>query len=217
MKNRQDHHPSPFLTSIPAGYVAWCPGEGFYVNLAGLYNYLELPYYISQDYEHSNRPIHPTCAEMLDAYISPLLLEKAKLNGLDIPDYYISNGYFEPPVVIDPINPFTIKSRVILKNGRENSIGKSMTRNFTYAICCQEIPPRSRVVYTRAVLGWSLSRQFREISRLIWEHFRIPLAKIRLIVKPDNKILLSDISPLPLESLGSKERKYLEEHVQWEK
>ena len=85
----------------------------FLVNLAGNYDYLELPYYISQDLELQGRKIHPTCKEMLDAYVTPIFLEKAKIAGLPIPEYYISNGYFEPPVIIDPINPFMIRSRVV--------------------------------------------------------------------------------------------------------
>ena len=104
---------------------------GFLVNLAGEYDYLELPYYISQDMEILGQTIHPNCKEMLDAYVTPLFLEKAKLAGLDIPEYFISNGYFEPPVIIDPINPFMVRSRIVMHTGRKDSIAKSMTRNHT--------------------------------------------------------------------------------------
>lgn len=218
MENEIPHADSPsFLKPARASFVVWYPRGACYLNLAGIYNYLELPYYISQDYEDADLPIHPTCKEMLDAYVSPMLLEKAKLVGLDVPNYYISNGYFEPPVIIDPINPFIIKSRVVFKPGREASIARSMTRNHTYAICCQEIPPKSQIVHFRSVLGWSVAEGYREISRLIWEHFQIPLAKIRLIVTPDNRFLVSDIAPLLLEALGVKEKKYLKEQIQWVK
>ena len=121
-----------------------------WVNLAGSYDYLELPYYVSQDYENEQRPVRPTCKEMLDAYVTPLFLEKAKLHGLPIPEYYISNGYFEPPVVVDPINPFMTKARTVLSPGRQESTARSMTRNFTYAICCQDIPAGAKVTHFRA-------------------------------------------------------------------
>jgi hypothetical protein len=198
-------------------YVAWLPRDECYVNLAGSYDYLELPYYISQDHEGRGQDIHPTCQEMIDAYVSPLFLEKAKLIGLHVPEYYLSNGYFEPPVVIDPINPFMSRSRVVLRPGREHAVAKSMTRNFTYAVCCQDLPPGSQVVYFRSVLGWSSAVRYRRMSRYVWDVFRIPLARVRAVVTEDGEILLSDISQLPFERLRPRERAYVEDNVVWDK
>lgn len=188
---------------------------GFLVNLAGEYDYLELPYYISQDMENLGQAIHPTCKEMLDAYVTPLFLEKARLAGLEVPEYYISNGYFDPPVIIDPINPFMIRSRIVKHNSRKDSIAKSMTRNHTYAICCQEIPEGAHVTKFRSVLGWTTSPGFREASKAVWEHFFIPLAQVRAIVLSDGRILLSDISQLAFERLKPRELSHVERVVQW--
>ncbi len=108
------------------------------------------------------------------------------------------------------------KSRVVLKAGREKSIAKSMTRNFTYAICCQELPAGSEVKYFRSVLGWSISSNYRDLSRQIWEVFRVPLARVRVVEFGDGKLLLSDISPCPFEKLGAREIKYLEGRIRWD-
>ena len=185
------------------------------INLTGNYNYLERGYYASQDRELEDRVIYPSCQEMIDAYVPPLFLEKARLAGLNIPDFYISNSFFEPPVIIDPVNPFMIKSRIVHEPGREQSIAKSMTRNFKYAMCCQVLPPGSRVVYFRSVLGWCLSPRFRELSEDIWRVFRIPLAKVRVIVNADGGFLVSDISHLPFDKLGTKELAFLEKEIRW--
>ncbi|MFH1894212.1 MAG: hypothetical protein ABIK83_16200 [Candidatus Zixiibacteriota bacterium] len=179
-------------------FVGWLTEEKCIVNLGGNYDYLELPYYVSEDYEHEGKSIRPTCKEMIDAYVPPLFLEKAKLAGLAIPEYYISNGYCEPPVIVDPINPFTLKGRVILKAGRAQSIVKSLTRNYTYAVCCQELPEDSKVLHFRAVLGWSAVARYNELARSIWETYNIPVARVRAIRLADNSLLLSDIAPLPL-------------------
>lgn len=197
--------------------MAFDNAEECWVNLAGSYDYLELPYYVSQDYENEQKPVRPTCKEMLDAYVTPLFLEKAKLNGLPVPEYYISNGYFEAPVVIDPINPFMTKARTVLSPGRQESTAKSMTRNYTYAICCQDIPPGAKVQHFRAVLGWTSARKFLLTAEPIWSVFHVPLAKVRVLVLSDGRILYSDISQLPLDSLTERERLHLEKHVQWEK
>lgn len=186
------------------------------VNLAGNYDYLSDGYYLSQDKEIAGHAIRPTCKEMLDAYVPPLFLEKAKLAGVPVPDYYISNGYFEPPVIVDPINPFTLKGRIVWKPGKAKSIAKSLTRNFTYAICCQEIPEGSTITRFRSVLGWSMNARFRELSRVVWEQFGIPLARVRVIRNRNGQLLLSDISPLFLEDLGTRETRYLKERITWE-
>jgi hypothetical protein len=197
-------------------WVVYAPHEKCYLNLAGSYDYLEMPYYISQDLEDEGKPIHPTCKEMLDAYVPPLFLHRARLAGLPVPGYYVSNGYFEPPVIIDPVNPFMIKSRVVLKPGRVNGVAKSMTRNFTYAICCQELPPQSRIARFRLVLDWSTSPRCRALARAVWETFHVPLATVRVIVQTDGTILLSDLSQLPFSALRPRERAYLEGRVQWD-
>jgi hypothetical protein len=198
-------------------FIASSKDNDFLLNLIGKYDYMESPYFISQELEASGIEVHPSCKEMLDAYITPILLEKAKTQGIPIPSYYISNGYFEPPVIIDPINPFMIKSRTVLASNNIEKTSRSMTRNFTYAICCQEIPPGAVVKRFRSVLGWSVHKKFRDMSSLVWEVFRIPLAKVRVIVLDGGEILLSDISHLPFEDLNDKELNYLMNKVQWEK
>lgn len=198
-------------------YTAISNVGDYMINLVGRYDYMEFSYFISQELENAGLEVRPTCKDMLDAYITPILLEKAGSGGIHIPEYYISNGYFEPPVIIDPINPFMIKSRTVLSSNNIEKIAKSMTRNFTYAICCQELPPDSRVKKFRSVIGWSIYRQYRDISSKIWELFKIPLARVRIVILKDGKILLSDISPLPFEDLNQKELDYLMERVRWAK
>jgi len=190
-------------------------GEPGFVNLAGCYDYLNRAYYLSQDYENDGEVIRPTCEQMLDAYVPPLFLEKARLAGIPVPEYYLSNGFFAPPVIVDPVNPFILRGRVVLKAGRAKSIAKSLTRNFTYAICCQELPERSRVTYFRSILGWCLQPKLRELSKSIWEVFGIPLALVRVVRTGDGRLLASDISPLSIGDLSVRETKYLEERVTW--
>ncbi len=198
--------------SIP---IAYCERDDCLVNLAGDYDYLTSGYYVSQDLEIDGRMVHPTCKEILDSYVVPLFLEKARMSGLPVPDFYITNDYFEPPVIVDPINPFMNRQSIVLKAGAQERVSKSLTRNYTYATCCQELPPGSRVKYFRAVLGWCQTPQYKEHSDNIWKVFGIPLAKVRVITLPEGKLLFSGIQPLPFESLSKRERKYLDNMVRW--
>ncbi len=190
--------------------------EDCLVNLAGNYDYLELPYYMSQDLENSGQRIHPTCKEALDAYVTPLSLEKACLSGMAIPVYYITNNYFEPPVVIDSVNPFMIRSRIVTKRGREESVAQSLTRNYKYSICCQEIPPGAKIKHIRVVMGWCNVAKYRDFAAEIWRVFRIPLARVRIMELNDGRILFSDLAQLPYEKLHQKERAFLKGVLQWE-
>jgi hypothetical protein len=195
--------------------IAYYPEENCRINLAGRYDYLELPYYLSQDLESSGQKVYPSCADALDAYITPVFLEKARLAGLKVPEYYITNGYFEPPVIVYPINPFMQKFSVVLKAGHKGRVAKSITRNYTYAVCCQDIPPGAKIRHFRSVLGWSVNKQYRDLSERMWEVYRIPLAEVRVMVLESGETLLSDLVQLPFESLNVRELAYLNERVRW--
>jgi hypothetical protein len=134
-------------------YFAYLDDEGCYVNLLGDYGYMTSGSYASQDLETMDKPIYPTGKEILDAYIVPLFLEKAKLAALTISSDYVTNDYFEPPVIVDSINPFMSRQSLVLKTGHQEGVSKSMTRDFTYAICCQELPIGARMGRFRMVLG----------------------------------------------------------------
>jgi hypothetical protein len=197
------------------GHVAYHPEGGFFVNLAGDYNYIETAYYVSQDIEAEDRPVHPTCKEMLDAYVPPLFLEKARLAGIPVPNYYVTNDFFEPPVIVDTVNPFMYRQMVVLKGGMQRRVAKSLTRNFTYAICCQELPERAKVAYFRTVMGECGAGRYRELAWKFWEAFRLPLAEVRVVLAPGGDILLSGVDPLPYKKLTARERARLNRVVEW--
>ena len=199
-----------------ASFVGRLRDSGGLVNLGGNYDYMSRPYYVSQDFENEGRTIRPSCTEMLDAYVPPLFLEKTKRFGVSVAEYYISNGYFEPPVIVDPINPFTLKGRVIMKPGKVKQLATSLTRNFTYAVCCQELPEGARVGHFRSVLGWSANPRYRSLSAHVWEIFSIPLARVRVITLKNGECLLSDLAPLWFDELNARELRIIEERVSWD-
>ncbi len=189
--------------------------EACTVNLAGDYRYMTSGYYASQDMEAAGEIVHPTCKEILDSYVAPVFLEKARLAGLPVPAYYVTNGHFEPPVIIDSVNPFMSRQRVVLKSGHQQRVAKSLTRNFTYAICCQELPPGARVRYFHAVLGWCAAGQYRALAAALWRVFHMPLAAGRVIRLRNGKIALSGMQPLPFARLSARELGYVNTRVRW--
>lgn len=201
--------------AAPECLIGSLPDAGSSVNLSGDYGYLTSGYYQSLDLETGGKVCHPTCKEALDAYVAPLFLEKAKLAGLPVPSYYVTNEYFDPPVVVDTLNPFKERESVVLKEAHRDRVTASMTRNYTYAICCQELLPGSRVRKFRAILGWSRSRRYRHLAEAVWRVFHIPLAVVRVIDLPSSKVLLSGLGPLPFRSLTRAELGRVNKVVQW--
>ena len=202
----------PDLRGIPVGYLN---GEDCIVNMAGDYRYMKVGYYGSQDLETTGHTVHPTCQEIMDAYVMPLFLEKAKAASLPIPNFYISNGYFEPPVLVDTINPFMSRHSLVYKATAQERIAKSLTRNFTYAVCCQEFPHRAKLSYFRAILGFSPVPRFRALASAVWNFYRIPVSRVRVIITPDKEVLLSGIQPLPFARLSERELAYIRKAVTW--
>lgn len=195
--------------------LAYHRETGCYLNLWGDYDYLTTGYYLSQQAEDEGKPVRPTCKEILDAYITPLFLEKACLAGLPVPEYYVTNEYFDPPVLVDPINPFMSRYAVVWKTSAQVRAAKSLTRNFTYAICCQEIPPGGRVGHFRSVLGHCLTPRYRRLAQAVWEVFHIPLANVRVISLDNDGVLLSGVYPLPFRRLNRRELALIDKQVQW--
>lgn len=202
---RKPHPHTPHATELPG-----C--EGLVVNLMGDYEYLSEGFYLSQELE-AQGPVHPTCREALDAYVVPVLLEKAKLAGVAVPDYYLTNEYFDPPVVVDAVNPFMTRHQVVRSAWAQEKAALSLTRNYTYPICCQVIPKDYRLGHFNAVLGWAAQPRYRALAAEVWALLRIPLARVRVLASPDRskQVLLSGIGPLPPRELSEREHAHLRE------
>ncbi len=195
--------------------VAYLPRAGCYVNLVGDYDYLTDGYYTSQALEDAGATVYPTCKEAVDSYVVPVFLERAKTANLPVSEFYLTNAHFEPPVIVDAVNPFMYRHSVVRRAGHQERVAKSLTRNYKYAICCQELPPGSSVGFFRAVLGWCQPKRYRPLAVEVLETLHIPLARLRVITLPDGTALLSDLGPLPFASLNARERAHLNRVVQW--
>ncbi len=196
------------------GY-AWSESGACWVNISGDYDYLTGGYYLSQELEQAGEPVHPTCREVLDAYITPLMIERARTAGLDTLPYYITNSYFEPPVLIDTLNPFMNRQRVVRSSAQQERVARSLTRNHTYAICCQELDSVEQLRHIRTFLGWTRVPAFRPVAAAVWEIFGIPIARVRVAVRAGVPPVLTGIWPLPWQVLTAAERDRLAGALVW--
>ncbi len=191
--------------------------ESVFVNLDGDYSYLSDGYYRSLEAEHEGLRAIPTPQDALDAYVVPLALTRAAAAGHRIPEWEIINDLtisFQPPFILYPVNPYMDEGEVVSDaNGLSEAV-KSLSMSGKYAMVCQQMPPDSRVDTVRLVLGQCLKPEYKELAAKLWSTFRLPLARVRIIVT-EREFLFSAISPLKKEELTQNEKAIVKEAGLW--
>lgn len=184
-------------------------------NLSGDYTYLTDGYYLSLDAEQAGLNVLPTTAEALDAYVVAIAMEKARLAGIPVPEHQIITDRFPaPPLMAYPINPFTLAGELLIDAAAIDTRRKGLTYTGKYAVLAQSLPADYRIDMLRLVLGRSLVPQYAEFGAVLFELFRLPLMRVRVIVTP-KEYMLSAIEPLPFGQLSQAERALLEGLGRW--
>ncbi len=184
-------------------------------DVAGDYTYLTRGYYAALDAEMAGHQVLPTTAEALDAYVVAIAMEKARLAGIPVPEYEIVTDRFPPPPMMAyPINPFSLSGELLLDEAALESRRKGLTYTGKYAVLVQRLPADYRVDFLRLVLGRTSVGEYQELGARLFEVFRLPLMRVRVIVTP-KAYLLSAIEPLPFKELDEGERAVLESMGTW--
>lgn len=187
-----------------------------YANLSGDYSYLNSGYYHSLDAELASLGVIPTSQEILDAYVVPLAMEKARIHELAIPHYeIITDKLPPPPMMAYPINPFFSTGELITEKENLEQRRKALSMTGKYAVLCQKLEGDYRIDVVRCIMGKCLNESYRIFAKDVFEIFRIPLMRIRVIVVA-KEYQLSAIEPLTYEDLTLNEKKFLSEMGSWQ-
>lgn len=185
------------------------------VNLAGDYSYMSAAYYASLDAELRGERVAPTTAEALDAYVVPLAMELASRAGIAVPSYELVTDRFPaPPIMAYPVNPFSTKGELIVDLAALEERRKGLTYTGKYAVLAQRLPADYRIDVVRVILGRTLVPEYEDFARRIFETFRLPLFKSRVIVS-SRAYLLSSIEPLPGDDLTLNEKALVKGVAGW--
>ncbi len=191
--------------------------QNVFVNLDGDYGYLGDGYYKSMEAEHEGQIALPSPQEAIDAYVVPLALVKAESAGIAVPPWEIANDTttsFQPPFVAYPVNPFQSAGQVVADQAGIEEAFRSLTMTGKYAMVVQDMQPDSRVDTLRLVLGQCLKPEYRELAQELWRCFRLPLARVKIIVT-EKQYLFSAIEPLEKEELTQNEKTIIKEAGLW--
>jgi hypothetical protein len=178
------------------------------------YFYKTEPYYTIVKNENDGIKTTPSSSDVLDAYIVPICLEKAKLAGIPVCDWIISNQYVSLPAIVYGLNYFSTPSDHFLVSDKEEA--KTVIRHITnrgrYPFCYQKISDSSSVAKCVSIFGKTVNccESAKLLAEKIYEVFRLPLVEI-VMVKDESSCRLSSLAPVKYSQLSKDETKMLQD------
>ena len=178
------------------------------------YFYKTEPYYTIVRNENDGIETIPSSSDVLDAYIVPICLEKAKQAGIPVCEWIISNVYVSLPAIVYGLNYFSTPSDHFLVSDLEEAkqIIKHVTNRGRYPFCYQKISEKAAVVKCVSIFGKSVNccEKARDLAEKIYEVFRLPLVEM-VMVKDEAGCRLSSLSPVKYSQLSKDETEMLQD------
>ena len=178
------------------------------------YFYKTEPYYAIVKNENEGIKTTPRSSDVLDAYIVPICLEKAKLAGIQVCDWTISDYFVPLPALIYGLNYFSTPSDNFLVSDpyEAKKVIKHVTNHGRYPFCYQKMSDTSTVVRCASIFGKSIDccEKVSTIAEKIYEVFRLPLVEI-VLVKDESGCRLSSLSPVKYSQLSKDETEMLQD------
>lgn len=161
------------------------------LNINHDYRYLQMGYYVSAHAETFGAMVTPGCAEIMDAYRNPLLIEKAKRHGLPATDYRLvlsPSEELSAPAVLFAVNPFTNNSmKVVNSSSKLPQIIKKMSYDARFPVSLH--PLTGKVLEIIQMFGESTNEETSEFTKKFFEIFNIPICKLVVQIDDGNVIL----------------------------
>jgi len=177
------------------------------------YSYKTETYYSILSHELEGKPVRPSSKAILDAYIVPLCLEQAKLAGIPVCPWGISQAYVPLPAILYGLNYFATTSDyfIVQSNDQAKEVIRHITNNGKYPVCYQKLDDTATIHSCVGIFGKTNSTSCSAIALLaqkVYELFSIPLVTM-VFVKNGDQYLLSSLSPTKYSQLLPEERTLL--------
>jgi hypothetical protein len=180
------------------------------------YFYKTEPYYTILRHEMEGRPVRPSSMSVLDAYVVPICLERARLAGIPVCAWEISQGYAPLPSILYGLNYFATASdyAVVSDSEKAKDVVRHITNKGKYPFCYQKLDDGAEVGSCIAIFGKTIGscRMSADIARRVYELFEIPLVTL-VFVRYEDRCLLSSISPARYAHLSGGERSLLSAYL----
>jgi hypothetical protein len=176
------------------------------------YSYKTEPYYTILTYELSGKNVRPKSSDVLDAYVVPMCLERAKLAGIPVAEWGISQGFVPLPSIIYGLNYFATSADffVVKDDIRAKEVIAHVTNKGKYPFCYQKIPPDATVHSCVSIFGRTTDScaAIAGLAGKIYGVFSIPLVTM-VFVRTGREYRLSSLSPAKYSRISGDERALL--------
>ncbi len=190
--------------------------NGEYHVIAESYFYKTEPYYTILSLEYEGKQVKPASSAVLDAYVTPICLERAKAGGVPVCEWGISQAYVPLPAILYGLSYYAtnadyavVKDQVAAKDRIRH-----ITNNGKYPFCFQKFPEGAEVLECTAIFGKTCNADGSIASHasILYEIFGLPLVKM-VFVNDAGSYSLSSLSPLRYSQLTEQERAILCAHI----
>ncbi|GFO96414.1 hypothetical protein ig2599ANME_0603 [groundwater metagenome] len=166
------------------------------LNINHDYRYLRMGYYVSAHAETYGVDVTPGCNEIMDAYRNPLLIEKARTNGLPTYGYRLITKAMDDlntPVMLFAVNPFTNNSmKIVRSSSKLEEMIKKMSMNARFPVSLH--PVKGEVCEIVQMFGESTSDETSAFTEKFFKIFNIPICKLIVQIE-DGNVILSHCEP----------------------
>jgi hypothetical protein len=180
------------------------------------YFYKTEPYYTILNAELEGKKVRPSSIDILDAYVVPICLERAKLAGIPVCEWEISQAYVPLPSIIYGLNYFATTSDFFAVSDAEHAkeVIKHVTNKGKYPFCYQKIGEGATIHSCPAIFGKTSDACsiVAPIAEKIYETFSIPLVRM-IMVRNGNRYELSSLSPMRYSQMSDADRTLLSAYI----
>ncbi|MDH7510308.1 MAG: RimK-like ATPgrasp N-terminal domain-containing protein [Methanolinea sp.] len=176
------------------------------------YSYKSGTYYAILARELAGEAVAPDTRSMLDAFVVPVCLERARQCGIPVAGYTITHSCAPAPAIVYGLNYFASTSHfeVLTGDGRDREKVRHVTNSGKYPCCSQPVPPDMAVTRAVSIFGKTLSHVpgMHEMAGRVFECFRVPLVELVCLSGPGGPVL-SSLCPVRYSRLQPAERRLL--------
>jgi hypothetical protein len=166
------------------------------LNINHDYRYLRMGYYVSAHAETFGVEVTPNCTEIMDAYRNPLLMEKAKRNGIHTNEYRLITSVkseINAPAILFAVNPFTNNSMKIVDSGSKlPGMIKRMSMGARFPVSLH--PLTGEVLEIIQMFGESTNEETSGFTKRFYEVFNITICKL-VVQIDDGGVMLNHCEP----------------------
>jgi hypothetical protein len=180
------------------------------------YYYKTEPYYTILRHELEGRTVSPSSSTVLDAYVVPICLERAKLAGISVCPWEISQAYIPLPAIVYGLNYFATSSDyfVVDDNEKAKDVIKHITNKGKYPFCYQKLEEDARIHTCTTIFGKTAGScsSIAQFGEKLYDLFSIPLVNM-IFVQTGEDYALSSLSPVRYSQLSDSERKLISAYM----